>query len=86
MFQITSPTKGKKRQSSEGVDACNEKKPKENEDNIFNNRKANNYVVPSNAGCTPKNVNGGSSLSVSISVKMVNVNFTLSIFARKSLK
>lgn len=65
-FQIASPTKGKKRQSSEGVDACNEKKPKENGEAIFNQRKANNYVVPSNAGCTPKNVNGGSSLSVSL--------------------
>ena len=68
--KVSSPTKGKKRQSSEGVnDEANQKKSRDNEndENIFNQRQNNKFVVPSNAGCTPKKVGfGGSSLSVSV--------------------
>jgi len=63
---VESPTKGKKRQSSEGLENTSiEKKSKENlvderGENIFSQRQANKFVVPSNAGCTPKKVNCGS--------------------------
>lgn len=77
--KVSSPTKGKKRQSSEGVnEETSQKKSKENEndENIFNQRQNSKFVVPSNAGCTPKKVGfGGSSLSVSLEIFPLTVFF-----------
>lgn len=68
----TSPTKSKKRQSSEGLVSSPEKKTKENDDEkIFNQRQSanNRFVVPSNAGCTPRKINAGS-----LSSRLANLN------------
>lgn len=96
--QTTSPTKGKKRHSTDGdTDASFDKKSKENEgenaEPIFQHRQMSDmdYVVPSSAGCTPRKVNCGKSLSVistclllyiyelvilvTLTVEIVNVNW-----------